>query len=106
MCTGNCKNKWAFPLRYNQATQIYTSVQQVQWDKYLNGFEIYNSGNTNVYFNNGIIPPGGSKTFGGNFGEIYAGRLDINFRTPSPAPSTIINEVTVTQKFYLIEEDK
>jgi hypothetical protein len=96
-----------FPfLKYNISTQTYNNVQKVQWDRWLNGFTLHNTGNTILSFNNDPIQPGGSKTVGGNFGEIYGGRIDIQFITPSPAPSTINNAVVITQKFYLIDTGK
>jgi hypothetical protein len=99
MCT--CKNKF---LRYNVTTQKYSVVTDVQWDKYLNGFMIHNTGNTNLYYNQQLIVPGASETVGGNFGEIYGGRIELMFRLPTPAPVTPANEVTIQQKFYLVEE--
>lgn len=87
-------------LRYNVSSQTYSNVTDVQWDKYLNGFFIHNTGNTLLIFNNDVLQPGDTKTVGGNYGEIYDGRINLMFRLPTPAPLTPENEVIVTQKFY------
>lgn len=91
-------------LPYDQATQVYTNPRDVQWAKWLNGFVINNVGTTWIYFNGGRILPGQSKTFGGNFAELYKGNLDFRFFTQSPPPATVVNQVEITQKFYIFPE--
>jgi hypothetical protein len=102
MC--NCKANPKMLLKYNTSVKKYSSAYNIQWDQYLNGFEVFNSGTTDLYLNNSLIPPGESKSIGGNYGEVYCGRLDIKFVTPSPAPPTVTNEMEITQKFYIFED--
>jgi hypothetical protein len=88
------------PKYYNTTTQEYRSLRSVPVDARCNGFTVNNAGTTIVTLNGEPLQPGQSKTVGGNEGEIYVGRIDLAFYTPSPAPSTIVNSAWVTQKFY------
>lgn len=67
----------------------------------VNGFTVNNTGTTILIFNSEPIQPGQSKTVGGNQGEEYVGRCDINFQVPVPAPPTIVNAGYVTIKYYV-----
>lgn len=87
-------------LEYNIATLVYTDASQVRIVDKCNGMLLHNTGNTNLIVNGDILTPGQSKSIGGNLGEIFTGPLQVRFITPSPAPSPIDNEVTVTSKFY------
>lgn len=87
-------------LKYNVATYQYTEGQDLRIDKYCNSFLVHNTGTTNIYASGDLIIPGGSKTYGGNYGEIFVGPMEIIFRVPVPAPGTITNQATITQKFY------
>lgn len=91
-------------LPYNISTQVYDGTKQVIVEKLVNGFSIHNTGTTDLYFNGDRIGPGESKTVGGNTGEIYSGKISLYYRIPTPAPATIINMCTVTQKYYLEEK--
>lgn len=100
-------DRWEpYLLPYATSEQTYTGVKNVQWAEYLNAFSIHNTGNTIVVFRGDPIPPGASKSIGGNRGEVYTGRLDIMFQLPSPAPPTPINSCVVTQKYYQIEKGR
>jgi hypothetical protein len=94
-CTG--KRKMVF---YNTTTQEYTALRSVVVDKRCNGFTVNNAGTTIVTVNGEPLQPGDTKTVGGNEGEVYVGRIDLAFYTPTPAPSIIVNSAWVTQKFY------
>lgn len=94
----------AISLPYDQNTGVYSTPQPVQWQRWLNGFFVHNTGTTNVVFGGDLITPGDSKSFGGNWAEIYKGRLDFFFQTPVPAPPVITNQVRITQKYYLFPE--
>lgn len=98
-CTGKRR-----PLYYDTFTQSYAALQSVVMERLCNGFTVNNAGNTIVYVNGDPLQPGSSKTVGGNEGEVYKGRCDLQFVTPSPAPSTIINLAVVTQKYYLPDQ--
>lgn len=87
-------------LHYNVATYQYVSPQDLRIDRFCNGLLIHNVGTTYLYANGDVIIPGGSKTIGGNYGEIFTGPLELKFVTQSPAPGTITNMATITQKFY------
>lgn len=91
-------------LPYNIWTGVYSNAAEIQWSRYLNGFTIHNTGTTFIFFNGDRIVPGESKTVGGNFGEVYKGRLDLSFFLQTPPPGTIINQATITQKFYVFPE--
>lgn len=72
-----------------------------------NGFVACNTGDVAVRVNGQILYPGvpgtslgDSKTWGGNFGEIYLGNIVIEFPTASAD-----QQVTIDQKFYIIEGD-
>ena len=89
---------------WNQFSGTYVRAGEVQWQKWLNGFLVENTGTTWLYFAGALILPGASKSYGGNRAEIYRGRLDYRFLTQTPAPGTITNQVQITQKFYLLPE--
>jgi len=91
-------------LPWDQNTGVYSMPQQVQWQRWLNGFFVHNTGTTLVIFGGDVIQPGDSKSFGGNWAELYEGRLDFSFQTQTPPPATITNQVRITQKFYLFPE--
>jgi hypothetical protein len=90
-------------LKYNTTTLEYTALKSVVVARFCNGFTVNNTGTTIALLNGEPLQPGQSKTVGGNEGEIYVGRIDLSFKTQSPAPSTIINSAWVTQKFYEVE---
>lgn len=87
-------------LVYSTSTYVYQTAEDVQWSKWLNGYSVHNIGNTNLIINGDTIPPDGSKTVGGNYGEIHQGNIAVQFRVPTPAPMNPMNMVVVTQKFY------
>lgn len=87
-------------LCYDTSTQTYSNAQDVQWADLLNGFVIHNSGTNLLFFNNDPIPAGSSKSYGGNYGEVYKGRLSIRFQLALP-PAGTINQVVITQKYYV-----
>jgi hypothetical protein len=93
-----CQEKF---LRFNFATQIYYAPGEIPLEPWCNGITIKNNGTTNVLFQGDTLIPGESKTIGGNRKEILKGRVDLGFVVPTPAPTTITNYCTVTQKFYL-----
>lgn len=94
----------AIALPWDQMTGVYQLPQEVQWQKWLNGFYVHNTGTTNIIFGGDLILPGASKSFGGNWAELYLGRLDFFFQIPTPAPPTITNQVRITQKYYRYPE--
>jgi len=89
-------------LRYNTDTRIYQQAAKVTLDRLTNGVTVKNNGNTVCLFNSDPLLPGESKAVGGNYGEIYTGRLDISFNVIglTPAPVTPVNSAVVTYKFY------
>jgi hypothetical protein len=87
-------------LAYNTVSQNYTQLKSVVVEKNCNGVTVLNAGTTVVMWNGVPIAPGASMTVGGNQGEVYIGRVDINFFTQTPPPTTIINSAWVIQKFY------
>jgi hypothetical protein len=93
-----CNNKF---LKYNFATQIYYAPGEIPLEPWCNGIVVKNNGTTYVIFQGDVLLPGESKSIGGNRKEILQGRVDLTFFLQTPAPGTIINQCTVTQKFYL-----
>lgn len=89
--------------KYNTFVNQFTAPQLVVRDPLCNGFSIFNDGNTICRLNDEPIYPFGSKTVGGNEGELYQGKIQISFSLPSPAPMNPNNSVWITQKFYLKE---
>lgn len=83
------------------ATMTYNAIKQVVLDEFCNAVTIKNTGTTIALIGEDPLNPGESKFFGGNRNEIIVMRFDIKFRTQVPPPATIINEVQVTQKFYI-----
>jgi len=87
-------------IKYNVSTQVYTAPGDVRLDDWCNGVLIHNTGTINLLANGDLILPGASKTIGGNLGEIFTGPLTIIYQPQTPAPATVINQVTITQKWY------
>ena len=88
-------------LKYRDNEQVYTTADRIIFPPFTNGWTLKNNGNTNVVLNNAeTLPPGASKSIGGNYGEIYDGRLDIRFTMPTPAPVTPLNKAVLTFKYY------
>jgi hypothetical protein len=90
-------------LKYNTTSKVFSKAGNVPIDPRCNGFTIKNNGNTNVIWEDEAIIPGDFISVGGNRMEIFAGRVDISFRVPVPAPTTITNLCTVRQKVYTRE---
>lgn len=88
-------------LEYNTNEATYDGTRNVVVESPLNGYTVYNNGNTNIWLNGTIILPGASKSIGGNYGEIYRGRIDLIFRIPAGLSDPPVNEAIVTQKWYV-----
>lgn len=83
------------------------SIDQSSWNNQvnisnpddMNGFTLYNGGNTMLVLNQSIqIVPGASFSAGGNLGEIYKGKIEIMFKDlGAPTP---VNQAILTRKFY------
>lgn len=90
-------------LHWNVYGQLYYENQDIRPADNCNGFTVINRG-TGIVRVNGVplSPPavvgdaGDSITFSGNVGEIYGGRITINFAPGTPTPQAV-----VIQKFYL-----
>lgn len=95
--------QWPFVLYYDTGVVAVASPGQVQLPVNVNGVSVHNTGNTIVLCNEDPLQPGESKTIGGNWGEIFTGRIFIRFILPTPAPAVPVNQATVTSKFYVPE---
>lgn len=82
-------------LQYNISVQVYISPQQVPVMEFCNGYTVRNTGTSNVVIQGDVLAPNESKAVGGNRGEIYVGRLDLNFAGAGN------NSCLITQKYYL-----
>lgn len=94
---------WPFVLYYDTTVIPVSLPGMVQLVPNVNGVAVHNAGNTIVLFNEDPLQPGESKTFGGNWGEIFTGRIFIRFILPTPAPAIPNNLAYVTSKFYVPE---
>jgi hypothetical protein len=91
-------------LEYNLFVVNYQVSGWYDIEKNCNGFTVTNIGDTIVKVNDQIFYPGvpgtslgDSRSFGGNEGEIYMGRLKVAFQTPlGVAP-----QIEVVQKVYV-----
>lgn len=102
----NEKNKTGQPeaekiLFYNLTPQTYRTDTKVEVDPYCNGFTAVNIGTTPLIINGvPLLPPavaggiGESVSFGGNRGEVYIGRIDLQF------PNGTGGVALITQKVY------
>lgn len=84
-------------LQYNISTQVYNGSQDVPTMDFCNGFSVRNVGTNNVIVMGDTLAPNESKSFGGNRGEIFVGRIDIKF----PPSAILTNLCLVTQKYYM-----
>lgn len=83
--------------------QLYTTSQQITRVDNCNGFTATNMGDDPVRVNDQLLYPGvigtnvgDSMVIGGNYGEVYMGRILISFEGTGANPS-----VSIIQKFYL-----
>lgn len=85
-----------------------TNYQRSGWydvEKFCNGFTVTNVGDDNVTVNDQILYPGtigsilgDSRTYGGNRGEIYVGRIKVSFAGVGANPN-----VEIVQKVYALQ---
>jgi hypothetical protein len=95
MC--NCK-----PRLYTNSQQGFSLDKEVPIDSKCNGYFVQNVGNTLLVLNQYIVlQPNASFALGGNEGEIFTGRLDIQFKLPTPAPPVPSNGAVIVQKIYV-----
>lgn len=89
-------------LFYNTVVNPFYKNGSVNVDRKCNGWVVKNTGNTLLTVDQEEIFPGGSKSTGGNFGEIYIGRIDLSFTGGSliPTQPTARNACLITQKVY------
>jgi hypothetical protein len=92
-------------LKYNTSTTLYTPADpEVIREKNCNGFTVTNIGDTNIRVNGKILfasatpltSQGDSFSVGGNRGEIYVGKIKLEFITPIGLTPL----VEIVQKFY------
>lgn len=89
-------------LYYNAFPKQVTNAGSIKVEKYCNGYDAVNIGATVVTVNGiPLNPPaagevlGDSTSFGGNKGEIYIGRIDVQF------PGGAGGNVLIIQKAYV-----
>ena len=88
-------------LYYNTVTQQYVQAAKITVQYKCNAITVKNLGTTLVIFDDEVLQPGQSKSFGGNRKEVFVGRKDLAFQTQTPPPTTIINLAVITQKYYM-----
>lgn len=82
-------------LQYNISTQQYAGAEDVPTMDFCNGFSVRNIGTSVCVVMGDALAPNESKSFGGNRGEIFVGRIDIKFTGAGN------NLALVTQKYYM-----
>ncbi len=82
-------------LQYNLSVQIYNQPEQIPVMDFCNGWTARNIGTSNVIIMGDTLAPNESKAIGGNRGEIYTGRIDLNFTGVGN------NLCLITQKYYM-----
>lgn len=96
--------------RYNFTTNNYALPGDIPRERYCNGFTVTNIGDTPLKINDAILFPsatpatvqGDSKSFGGNEGEIYIGKLSLSFLQP-----VLANPLCeIIQKYYIPDEEE
>lgn len=83
-------------LNYSWSVQRYESQKQVVLDPYCNGIVVKNAGTSVLIIQGDPLQPNESKSIGGNYAEIFVGRVDVSF----VAGVGLVNLAIVTQKFY------
>jgi hypothetical protein len=97
MCKCKCR-------KFATSVRAYSNQTEVPLSPNLNSWAVQNSGNTLVVVNSQwILQPGQSVGLGGNEGEIFVGKLYLQFALPTPAPPIPENRGVVMQKFYVDE---
>ena len=82
---------------YTPSADLIVNSTQFPVDPLCNGWIVKNNGTTNVIVNGDTLLPTESKAIGGNYMEVYAGRIDISF----PGGPAAGNLLTLTQKVYI-----
>lgn len=85
-------------LYFDSSVQFYSVATNLTLNLTCNGISVQNTGTNTAFFDNDPIAPGASKAIGGNRNEIFVGRHEISFLFPAIGA---INQVTVTQKYYV-----
>ncbi len=96
-------------IKYNTTGAVpYTAGGFITKVDNLNGFIVTNTGDDVAYINDRILYPGtpgtsngDSVSIGGNFGELYFGTIKLSFAGIGANP-----QVTIEQKFYLLQNNK
>jgi hypothetical protein len=88
-------------LQYNVQTTVISGPSQIPTVEFCNGFSIKNTGNSVVVIMDDQLAAGESKSFGGNRGEIYIGRIDLKFIAAAVPVIPRIDGCVITEKFYV-----
>lgn len=88
-------------LHYDWALHPITRRGDVPLSQRCNGVTVKNGGNNIVLVNNEPLQPGESKALGGNYGELFRGRVQINFMNQAVQPTPVVAIAYVTEKFYI-----
>lgn len=90
-------------LKIVKSSRSYSRATQVPLDKLCNSYLVQNTGNSVVIVDvDTVLQPTQSFGFGGNKGEIFDDRLDIQFQLPNPVPPGYVrnDKCAVVQKIY------
>jgi hypothetical protein len=82
-------------LQYNISVQIYDGSTEIPVMDFCNGFTVRNIGTASLVVNGDVLAMNETKAVGGNRGEIYVGRIDLNFQGAGTQMAL------VTQKYYM-----
>jgi hypothetical protein len=82
-------------LCYDYSTQDIIRSQRLNISETCNGWTVKNAGTSVVEVKGDPLQPGESKSVGGNYGEIFVGRVDLLFTGAGT------NLAIYTEKFYV-----
>jgi hypothetical protein len=88
-------------LRYDKQTRIVVQPGAMALPEFVNGVTVKNSGTVDLYWDDDKIVAGDFKSLGGNLGERYTGDVTLKWIEQTPPPATVIQQATVTIKFYI-----
>jgi len=90
-----------FLVKYDEFVQPVYVARKIVRDPYCNGYTVKNIGNTICNINLDPLQPGEFRSMGGNFMEIYQGRIEITFGPQvTQIGNPAVNFAICTQKFY------
>lgn len=82
-------------LKFDYSTQDIIKSGRMNLAQTCNGWSVKNTGTSTVQVQGDTLQPGESKSLGGNYGEVFIGRVDLLFQGAG------VNMAVFTQKYYV-----